>query len=295
MIVRTPVSRIPIKIRKSIVRDFCSCWGLTVLAIDGLPHLVIGDGASHSDIKNFLDSVDCCTGFYFSEPEEDCASKISLVSEYGLPITLRTDKRITDGMMAILASLPHSAIHVSMESSRNFLPFSVRLMLSEAKSLKVVSAVQIEYKPHLTKKLNLLDSLDSVKNYISHVLVSYPDIDDIEYNRVKSQWEQVSPGAVESFKHYYMPDVHSRSWTLKPRYRQEITSMMDDYLKPRKVTLEVVGDSKASSNRVRLDYAGLSSNPLGMRPFLYKKEDGRFVETHNFEGHTCPKCNLNIF
>ncbi len=295
MIERTSILREPIKIRKAIVRDFCSCWGMKVLSVDGLPHLLIADGVPDINIGGFLNSVDDCIGFYISEDEEVGMSKVRMLAGFGLPVMYGIRDCISMEMVETLSIVAHSSIQINANSDSWVIPWELRETLAYAKDYKVSSMLNLEYLPHLTKRLDLYENLEKVRNIVKHVVVHFPVVPDDEFNQKKPTWEDECQGSVALFKHYYMPDVPSRSWVIKPRYQQELISELREFLSLRKITLEVVGDQLVTEARVKTADQGYSKYPMGMRSFFYTKEGVNFVQTNDYPTSVCSKCGKSIF
>jgi hypothetical protein len=304
MVVRTPVKRMSIKIRKPIHKEYCNCWNMKIYSIDGIPHLVVGDYFSIEEMQAFLDSVDCCVGFYFSQPINKCKDKIMLALDKGLPVTIETKTVLPNDVLEGLRRVPHSAIHVSINFLEDFPRkrlepgssdiFSLREMMFLAKSWKIFVALCIDYKPHLVPKLDVYEIVDITKNYVSHAFLRFPTVPDEEFYEVKYQWEAIKPSSIELFKQYYMPNVPDRTWEIRPKYERMFINELQEYLKCKKIDMEVV-KSHDSSNRIRHEMSGLSELPLGMKPFFYEKVDGVFKETEMTPDQRCQKCEKPIF
>lgn len=305
MIIRTPITRVPIKIRKPIHRQFCKCWGLQVFSIDGVPQFINGDKfTSVVHLMDFLDATPACLPVHFSEYDNSLDPLIGLCINSGIPVVIRTNKVLPHYILEELRKVPHSGIQISInfldDLMRNRLgrgasaPSDLREMISLAKSWKIFVSLSVEYQPHLVSKLDLYEIVDMVKNYVSHILISYPSFSDVLYHEIKGGWESLKHGSSDRFKQYFMPEVPTRTWVIRPRYKEEFTSGLSDFLKGKKITLEVL-DQYEESNRVRHIPSGLSDLPLGIRPFFYEKVEGTFRKTDSPEGFICPKCEKPIF
>ena len=167
--------------------------------------------------------------------------------------------------------------------------------MSYAKDYKVSTFLNLEYVPHLTKRLDLYENLEKVRNVVKHVVIYFPVLADDLFNQCKATWEEECQGSVALFKHYYMPDVPSRSWVIKPRYQKELISEIQEFLSLRKITLEVVGEPVGTEARVKTADQGYSKYPLGMRSFFYAKEGNKFMESQEYPSSICSKCGKSIF
>lgn len=306
---RTPVTRVPIKLRKPIHKDFCSCWGTQTFAIDGIPQYINGDKFTHvMYLHDFLSSTPACLPIHFTYHDSSVDTMIGLCISMKIPVVVKTNQVLPTYILEELRKVPHSGIQVSI----NFLDgliknrlednasdtFSIREMISLAKSWKIFVSLAVEHQPHLTSKLDLFEIVDNVKNYVSHILISYPDFTDVYFHEVKAIWESLSYGSAERFRQYYMPHVPTRTWAIRPRYRDDIISSLSEYLKGKKIGLEIVEHKLKHvypETRIRHISTGLSDLPLGIRPFFYEKSEEGFVKVESLEGFTCEKCEKSIF
>ena len=305
MTTRTPIERVPIKIRKPIHKEFCSCWNTQVLSITGVPYLIMGDDLSLDELHKLLDTLDTTTGFFFSEHISKSREKIMLVLSKKLPVTVRTKCALPTDMIDALRGVPHSSIQVSINFLDDFLRnrlepessdlFDLREMMSIAKSYKIFVVLMMDYMPHLSSKLDLYEVIDMTKNYVSHMLLRFPSVRDEDlYDTYRTQWEALKPHYSDIFKQYYVANVPYRTWEIRPKYKKALTKELQEYLKPKKVGLEVT-DLWYSKNRVRQVASGLCELPMGMRHFYYKKEDGVFTKVPDMPDHVCKTCEKPMF
>jgi hypothetical protein len=307
MIMRTPITRVPIKIRNPIHKQFCNCWGIQTFAIEGVPQFIKVDGLTNESMSDFLHSTPVCLPIHFMEFNESNEMKIRMALGMGVPVVIRTNTVLPHWLLQALKEVPHSGIQISMnfldEVMRNRLErgasdiFELRKMISLAKSWKIFISLVVEHQPHLVSKLDLYEMVDMVKNYVSHIFISYPSFSDVLVHEAKSMWESLRTSSSDKFRQYYMPDVPARAWVIRPRYMQEITEGLSEYLKGKKIGLEVV-DHHLKYNgydRIRHQNSGLSDLPMGIRPFFYEKTDELFKEVESVEGFTCKKCEKPIF
>ncbi len=312
MILRTPVTRVPIKLRKPIHRDFCKCWGVQTFAIEGVPQFINGDNSftSAEQLIDFLDSTPVCLPIHFTYEDDSVGILIGLATSRKVPVVVKTNRVLPDYILDELRKVPHSGIQVSInfldDLMRNRLEegasdiFSLRQMLFLAKSWKIFTGLHVDYQPHLVSKLDLYEIITMVKNCVSHMEITFPDLSDELFYEMKSRWESLKTSSVEKFKQYYIADVPTRTWTVRSRFKEELLSGLVEYLKDKKVSIEVMEHHKkymhgSLEDRVRHMTSGLSNLPFGIRPFFYEKDEDVFKEVESVEGCSCQKCGKPIF
>lgn len=299
----SPIVRVPIKLRKPILKEYCGCWNTKVFAVRGVPHYILGDNLSIEELTTMLDSLEQSVGFHFSEHIDVCRDKVMEVLNRKLPVTIKTNCVLPLDVIEALRSVPHSAIHISMNfldnSIRNRLEpsasdiFSLREMMFLAKSYKIFVVVHMDYQPHLVSRLDLFEIVDMVKNQIAHLIVRFPRVRDEDFYTNRTKWESLSSSSLNTFKQYYVADVPTRTWNIREKYRKSFLNELQTYVKSKKINIEI-DSSWESSNRVRHEHSGLSDLPTGMRPFFYDKIDGVFVSRSEAPDQVCEKCNKQI-
>jgi hypothetical protein len=306
MVMRTPITRVPIKIRQPIHKQFCKCWNYQVFSIDGVPQFINGDKLLDTDIADMLVEMPVMLPIHLTYIEGDVGFPIRLgmIIARGVPVVIRTNCVLPQWILSELRKVPHSGIQLSMnfldDSMRNRLergasPISdLREMTSLAKSWKIFVSLSIDYLPHLVPKLDLYEMVNMVKNYISHILIRYPRITDELFYSAKGKWESLKHGSSDKFRQYYMPHVPSRTWVVRPRYRDEFTTGLSEFIKSKKISMEVL-DEYDLEDRVRHIPTGLSDLPLGIRPFFYENLGESFSPTNSADGFICPRCEKPIF
>jgi DNA repair photolyase len=230
--------------------------------------------------------------------------KLGMLIARGVPVVVKTNRVLNQWVLSELRKVPHSGIQLSIkfldDTMRNRLErgasaiSDLREMISLAKSWKIFISLSIDYLPHLVSKLDLYEMVDMVKNYTSHILIKYPAITDELFYEAKTGWEALKHGSTEKFKQYFIAQVPTRTWVVRPRYKEEITKGLSEFLRGKKITLEVL-DEYEETDRIRHMASGLSDLPLGIRPFSYENVEGIFKKTDSAEGFTCPKCEKPIF
>lgn len=306
----TKVIRKPIKIRKPIQAEHCSCWNTKVFSVDSSPFLVVVDALSLSELVDFLDTIDQSTGLYFKEPlNEEGEQKVMLALSKKLPVTIKTSSVLSNHILEAMTKVPHSSIHAEV----NFLDTSlgnkiypevdsiqdIRDMLYYAKTYKVFTVLSIRYQPHLVPKLDILEIIDMLKNQVSHLTLDMTGVDDKEFHlKHKSRWEALVPNSIDNFRKYYSPDVSTRSWELRPKFKKEFLKDIKLFIKPRKIGMEILEEFD-NGNRIRHisrdKSSGLSMLPLGMRPFWYQKVEGVFEKMEEAPNQQCSSCQKPIF
>lgn len=296
---RTPVTRAPIKLRKSIQREYCGCYDASVLVVGGVPQLLLGDKLTTADMIRYLDNAQVSTPVYFSSYQHD---KVIECLKRKLPVTIRTNQVLPTFIIDQLSSVPHSAIHVSINFLDDFLRNyseaesseveDLRRMMYVAKSKKIFIALQMGHFPHLSSKLDAFELVDMMKNLVSHILLSFPRVLDTDYRDSMSTWESYNEESLVDFKSFYTPHVPSRSWEVKGKYQEEFISELQDFIKSKKITLELLQYEEAM--RIRHTPMG-SSLALGIRPFMYVKQDGIFVKSQVDEEPPCNTCGKTMF
>jgi len=302
---RVPVVRKAIKLRKPIHKEFCTCHDIQVLSMNGVPYVWNADKLSFDELHLILSGLDTLTPVMFSEPVEYCRDKIELCLEYKIPVNVCTNKVIPSDLVTEISKVPRSSIQVSMEFLDPFIrnrlapeasdPSALIEMMHMAKSKKIFQTLEIPWYPHLVGKLDVFEMVEMMKNYVGHVIVMFLPIHDLLYKSEVTKWEALSPKSLESFKHFYEPSVPDRTWRIRNKYQQEFLSDLSDFIKVKRLTIEVVEWDE--SPRVRHQSVGSADHPLGMRPVLYKKgeEDGKFYLTDTETERPCHHCGKTLF
>lgn len=298
------MKRTPIKIRKSVYRDYCDCHDVGVFMVSGVPQLTVVDGLSDEQFLALLDDKDLMTGIYMSEPVDQCWNKLQTAIQRGLPVTLRTEKPVSEAVLEQLRQVPHSALHLATGFTENPLlakislgcpVVSFREMAALAKSYKIHIGLHLMYMPHLVDRLDLYEAVDIMKNYVGHIILTLPDIPDDTMRSMITAWECVKPSSIPQFKKFYQARVFDRTWQVKPKHREEIVSGLADFIKAKKITAELIG---GFPNQHRTRHVPLgSSNPLGMSTYLYEKTDkGMFqrVSGQAYESN-CGQCGKTLY
>jgi len=299
------IVRVPIKIRNPIQKDFCNCWGFKVFSSKSIPYLLMADSVSLDDFDNLLKTIDNTIPFQFSTDVKGYEDKALLALSMGIPVTIKTNKVLSEQLLSDMEKVPHSSIHVSINFLDRYLgqrlePESspipdLREMMFRAKSWKTFTVLSMLYQPHLVPLLDTYEIIDSVRNLTSHITLEFPIIKDVEYHRTyKNKWESLKMSSPELFKQYFLGNVSTRSWGIRHKYKTEIINNINEYIKFNKMSLEVL-EGWESENRFRHNPCRLSQLPLGLRPFFYSRTDSSFDKVGDVLNQSCPKCKREIF
>lgn len=282
------IIRTPVKIRKSVHREYCKCWGLKPFVINGIPHYLSMDGVSIDTVQEFLSSSDRSIGIYSSEPIEQSHKKILRVLDHGLPVTIRVNHALPETLLDTMHEVPHCAIHFYINHLDKSIKKSWQSMMAQAKTQKVSVMLEAEYTSHLMKKLDIFEMIEDCKNYIDHVMLYFPVISDVELLDYKNEWD------MEKFKSHYAPEIKDRSWELKHRVKHDMIKSLEIFTRYKSLGFEVLDKIFYLDDRVKLETRGLSDLPTGMRLFSYTKVNGKYEE-NKMEVFTCNRCSKNLF
>ncbi|MMZ43637.1 hypothetical protein D1872_52010 [compost metagenome] len=247
-----------------------------------------GDRLIDSEVESLLGECDLVVPGYFSDPLKYSRVKIETCLSRGVPVLYSTKWAIPDDLVDKLSKVPRSALQLSIEfpglsnQKRDFLgvakglePSVILPTMHAAKAKKISQILELWWHPHIVHKFDLFETVDTYKNYVSHVALCFPEISDALVHQEMPKWKEVNPDAEELFGRYFEPNVPARTWVLKDRYQQEIFSDLLDFIKSKKLSMDVL---KWDNNDSRVRHEG-QGHPVGMRPVVYKKgEDGMFSE-----------------
>jgi len=302
MMDRSPVMRKSIKIRRSIFKDYCNCHDVQVFSSGATPYLLNVDRLTFEELHLLLSGLDVCTPIYMSDTSE-LRDKAELCLNYGLPVTIRTNRVLPESLLEKMKAVPHSALHVSIKFLDPFIrsrldsdasaPSDLQPMMRLAKSWKIFQALVIEYQPYLVANLDTMEIVEMVKNHIRHVIVEFPVLDDMYVRSELPRWEVLGSDYDAKFRHFCEPNPPTRSWSIKPKFQQEFFTELSEFSKAKRLSIEAI-EWKVND---RTRHAGtIEDYPLGMRPFMYRKgEDGRFVETVVDRERPCSECGRTLF
>jgi len=289
---KVSVVRKPIKIRRPIQKDYCNCYDIRVLSSRGKPYVCNIDNLTADELSTMLEGCNVVVPMMTTEPLEYSRGKLNVCLSRGIPVFVSTSVPLPMELVEQVSRVPRSTIQISTDflgektgkGFSNGNHFSSLLpMLHLAKSRKISQVLELYWAPHVMHMYDIFEITDMFKNYVSHIAITFPEIADAKYHLDSKEWDEATK---EKFKGFYEPDVPNRSWRVKEWYQKEFVSAFLDFIKSKKLTMEVVSWS-GQSNRIRHDYTG-SANPLGMKPLIYvKDEQGMFKELHESEHEGC--------
>lgn len=299
------IVRKAIKVRKPIQQEFCACHNIQVLATNGMPELCIADKLSTEELQKLLDTASIMIPVGFLDGVSPVSQKnIRMCLERNLPVTIRTKGKIPESLLDALSKVPRSSVQTHIEFIDPFVRNRMDRTAAEPKSLlegmhlmkskKIFQSLNIVWHPYFDSMFSVFEIVDMFKNYISHVMVTFYELTDQEYKSYIDVWEGVFNVTASHFKHFYAPDVRSRSWQIKDKHKQGFLSCLGDFLKGKRLTLEVM--EREGEGRIRHSHNGTSACALGIDPMFYVRcEDGMYQPAKDIQEEPCIKCGKNIF
>ncbi|QPX71690.1 hypothetical protein [Bacillus phage SP8] len=281
--------RKPIKLRNPVQLDYCTCWGTKVVSYNSKPFLTMADGASLTQLEEYIQQVPFSTAMYVTYDENQGWEKIKLFLSKGLPVYVKTYEVLPREVVDVLRESQHSA--VSLEVA-DFLEQDIpeaRKMLHELKSWGVSTVLEVS---HIAcgSLLDTLVIIEKFKNVVGHVTVHLPEVEDEDV----PSWQQPLMNT------YYSPCVENRSWIIKEDYRKKINEKVSSYLESRKIKFEE-GISVDSDDRIRHISSVDSESPFGLPEFIYKNTGEGFEEHINpyrdseeITLGNCPRCGKSL-
>jgi hypothetical protein len=298
-----PVVRKAVKIRQSIHKQFCTCHNVQVFAMDGVPYVMNVDKLLTQELETLLDQLPVTTPILVSQDyDTPMDSKLKLCLQRGVPVLWSVRRPITEKEVNLLADTA-STLQLSVEFPQDHLrkalspssgdPFSFLEMMHLAKARKITQTLELKWYPHLVHPLDMMELVEALKNYVRHVVVVFPSIEDVEYQEKSYLWSDLVKGSDEAFKHWYGTDVPNRSWVVKKHHQEELIQGLADFIKSKRLTMELVEWS--SLHRVR-HASNLEGHTLGMRSQLYEKgEEGNFIPSETTVEQPCKCCGKTLF
>lgn len=298
-----PVSRKAVKIRQSIHKQFCTCHDVQVFSMDGIPYVMNVDRLSPPKLENLLAQLHLTTPIMVTRGCDNPANlKLKACLQKGVPVLWSIDRAVSEDEIGLLVDT-QSTLQFSVEFPQDHLrkalspnsgdPFSFLEMMHLAKARKITQTLELRWYPHLVHPLDMMELIEALKNYVRHVVVVFPPVDDTEYQEKSHLWTDLVKGSDEAFKHWYGTDVPNRSWVVKKHYQEELILGLTDFIKSKKLTMELVEWS--SLHRVR-HVSSLEGHTLGMRSQLYEKgEEGNFAPSETAVEQPCKCCGKTLF
>jgi len=163
------IKRVPIKIRKPILLDTCTCYGQKVIAINGEPKLIEIDSKQASDMMNDVASMLPIS--IYNRPD---VKELEEIMKYKVPAHVWVGNDIDYGFEVLtrIKDVPHSVMIFKAGHTMDFV--KLRELLSLAKTHKVMTTMWLAFLPNTTSKIELFSEIEQVKNFISHLLIQGP-------------------------------------------------------------------------------------------------------------------------
>lgn len=291
--VANDVIRVPIKIRKPIQKEMCTCRGIGSIAVEGDTcwHKVAPNNNLES-YKEWLDEIGIAVPNYFVY-SEDMEPLIRECLWRRIPVVVETTRVLPSDLMQAMIDVPHCAVHISLSAletnDRELLGENVSSlhdlvkMSSFLKTWKVVTRLRINCLPHLVSLYDYCEILDLFRNYTTHAFIHFPRISD-EWLCAHTETMRKFP-RFKQYKRIYQADVLARSWALKQSIFKKWVKVITEYAEHKKIRLQIC-DTDWSENRVRLtgntpDKEVEVEKVLGLRKYIYLKIEGAFVKYDN--------------
>ncbi|UAV84394.1 hypothetical protein phi18_124 [Bacillus phage phi18] len=279
------IERKPIKFRSPIQLEYCTCWGTKVVSYNSKPFLTLTDGASLTQLEEYIQQVPFSTAMYVTYDENQGWEKIKLFLSKSLPVYVKTYEVPPQEVVDLLKESQHSAISLEVADFLDQDIAKARKMLHELKSWGVSTVLEVSYVAY-DSLLDTLVIIEKFKNVVGHVTVHLPEVSD----------EDVPTYQQHRMNDYYNPCVENRSWVIKEDHKKVINEKVSSYLEMRKIKFEE-GISVDSEDRVRHISSVGSDSPFGLPEFIYKNTGEGFEEYINpyrdSEEVTlgnCPRC-----
>lgn len=161
------MKRIPIKIRKPILLDSCTCYDQKPVCINGKPQVLNVPYDKALWLLNDVSGVlPLCLQGKPSMDELDC------ILDYKVPVHVDIEGDIEYGYELIeqLKKVSGSVLVFSIAPSRDLNLEKLRNLLFVAKNHKVMVTMNIRYTSG-TKKIDMMDNIEQVRNFVSHVII----------------------------------------------------------------------------------------------------------------------------
>ena len=298
------IVRVPIKIREPIQLDYCDCKGVGTVAVEGDTCWYKLDNLTVKEYQKWFEEVDVMLPCYIKYTK-DAEGLIYACLNNNIPVILETDSVLPKNLMDALIRVPHCAVHLRMNALENLdrkilgeNPSAITdlvKMCSHLKAWKVDTRLHMECVPHLVHLYDYCEMFDVFKNCVSHSFIHIHDITDEYLNENRNRWSALSHFSMSNLKQIYIPEVSTRSWSLKPSVHKKWVKTISEYAKSKKVRC-VFPDTNWSENRVRM--TGESPQlTLGLRRYVYIKEESGIVKHEAKDSYTFPNdlntsCNV---
>lgn len=295
MVCEELIKRVPIKLRNSIKRDYCTCWG-SIITSEGLVHFMQGDDIFLKQLVTMNDVVKIMPAIGFMSINKNI-DKIRFCLSHRLPIILFTDELISDDIIKGMKQIPKCSVFVNLnnvlkeKSLHDKLEHVARLQENMAlcKKYWIYVGAYVSYNLLAVRKLDLYEIIDKIKNQISQLFLDFTIITDEYYVKNMKKFDSVKCIRF-GIKTYYTPVVQNRCWIITEQARELLVEEIEQYLKYRGIKLKLVDiDNLGKNHREYLTES--SDNLFGAAPGLYTKL--RRHLTHKL--CRCPQCKKLIY
>lgn len=289
--------RVPVKLRKPIQKDYCSCHGFKVISCDSFPYYLYDMFRDARSLEDSLDKLKkACT--VMIQNSGNINEKIYSVLEFGLPFSILTSSILTNTTVELTKKSSHCSVYYKINIQdliKNPSSFDrLREQMFHLKSWKVTPILLVHYAPHLSGLIEVLDLIDSVKNCCSHICIEFCEYLDSSLESEKSQWEVYSRKSIEDFRKMYYPNVSDRTWKIKDTYKSEHLSKISEFCKPKKVGCDEFPSIRNTMKRVRHSRLTSCAVPFGMRPYIFEKQDNKFKHVSYSQEVYCDSCGKEL-
>ena len=288
-------------VRTPILRQFCQCNDISVMAIDGRPVLAPLDHLSAQEIDEYLKTATVFTAAYLMYLDED---KLEVLAKYGIPVYAGVTKGDVGHLIPHLSQVEGSEVWFSIGVSNDIVrelytpkfpsPLTLRGAMDAFKSHKIPITAALPYNPGLMRRVDLYETIEMIRNYVSHLVIQFHDVGDDELQRSKTHWETAVPHSIDRFKKAYEADVPNRSWKVKPRFKRELIAAIKDFV-GKTMTVSVGGAHWSSPGRIRYVPDEVGDFVWGSKVPLLKRKGSVFVRDKNITEPPCEHCGLTTF
>ncbi|AYP68628.1 hypothetical protein EalM132_00116 [Exiguobacterium phage vB_EalM-132] len=300
------VVRVPIKIRKAVQFEHCTCRKIGTIAVEGETCWHKVNHTNEQGYMEWLSEIDLAVPNYFVY-SKDSESLIMYCLSRNIPVVVETEVVLPDHLMKAMMAVPHCAVHISLfaleESDRKLISKNCSPMRELAKmsavlkTWKVVTRLRINCLPHLVPLYDYCEIFDLFRNYTNHAFIHIHNVSDEYLQANKENWNLLSLFSLDRFKQIYSADVPTRSWVLRPSLYKRWVKVISEYAQHKKVHINIP-DTDWSENRVRLfgnstDKVDNPDKVLGLRRYVYQKTDGKFAK-YDSRGEEPLREDLNI-
>ena len=259
-------------VRRSILREYCTCSNALVISVNDIPWMVSGDNMGVDEFDEFLLGLSICPTIYFSEPISKCHAKMRHAIERGISVTLSTYHIPNGEIVKLLSGNPWNSIWIHIDPVGKFLETlygtgarrgeTLLKMFHKAKKYGISLSLEIDVPTRIGKFLDTLEIIEISKNFITDMYV----------------WELPMTGDPTS----YDPSLMTSG---------DFISRMSSFVKHKRVTVESMGVKWGNTTRIR----HFTKNKSFGYSFMHRKIDfGKFEHGMDVE-EPCPICGMTKF